>query len=90
MFINTNVLIIIILIFVSLYFLSYFKRISVIKESFDNSEIIIRSCPSDCDNIFDYNIILPREKKLQKLVDIYEKNTPCNPGYINLSPGFWD
>jgi len=90
MFININVLIIIILIFISLYFISYFKKISVIKESFDNSNIVIRSCSDDCDNNFKYNIVLPNNDKLKELVNKYEEKTCCNPGYITLSPGFWD
>ena len=90
MFINTNVLILIILIFVSLYFISYFKKISVIEENFDNYNIVVRSCPDDCNNNFKYNIVLPNNNKLRQLVNMYEKNTCCNPGYTVLSPGFWD
>lgn len=85
MILNLNILIVIILIFISLYFLSYSKNIPIIKENFS-----IRSCQSDCDNIFDYNILLPNEDKVEKLVKYYEKNTPCNGGYINLSPNFWN
>lgn len=94
MFINTNVLTILVVLCISLYFMSYFQKLSIVKESFE--EDFQNKCvytSKDIENIGKPKYVpgeVVKQPGFKELLNMHEEKTPCNPGYITLSPGFWD
>lgn len=89
-YINYNILTSIILLFITLYFLSYYKEAPLfnqLNESFiSNSHILNQNNLS----YVDYHEV-SNNKDIKNVVDAFEKNNyPCNAGYIIHSPDFWN
>jgi len=94
--INYDVLIIIVLIFVALYFLSHYKEAPVFNqpeettEHYNNPQFDSPVVPSRVKGT-SLDVTEKPDPVVKFLVKSFEANNyPCNPGYIDLSPNFWN
>jgi hypothetical protein len=89
-YINYNILTTIILLFIVLYFLSYYKEAPLfnkLNETFISNSHILNENDLSFENYNEVN----NNKDIKNVVDAFEKNNyPCNAGYIVHSPDFWN
>lgn len=91
-YLNYNVLITIILIFVVIYFLSYFKEAPVFNEYFQNNVDYNQPNPfldTNKKNSVIYNYLDKLSNVKLKTKAFEANNYPCSPGYIVQSTDFW-
>lgn len=91
-YINYNILITIILIFIVIYFISHFKEAPIFNEYFKNNVAYMQPNPFLDNNKKDVIIYHHSDKlsNIQKETKAFEANNyPCSPGYIVQSIDFW-